>query len=259
MKQEINAIDVLLLKCQKHSKKQEKEKIKKQFEELTTQNKGQIDIEKIKKLFPDDEKLHKELEKTKNEFEKKQQKKVEAYERDKFQRRSVMKMKSRPLSSNKLRAKKNIIKDANNNDIDNNIKPKKTKSPKMRNKIKEKEDSDINIKESNKKLNILDIPKIKENEVLNENKIQFLLDDYKSKLMKEFLLFCDKEKEAENERREIFAEAKNEKEKKRLQKIFEMQNAQSADKIGEYNNLIDEKITQYEKSLKQYFKNHQKK
>ena len=64
--------------------KQEKEKIKKQFEELTTQNKGEIDIEKIKKLFPDDEKLHKELEKTKNDFEKKQQKKVEAYERDKF-------------------------------------------------------------------------------------------------------------------------------------------------------------------------------
>ena len=35
--------------------KEEKEKIKKQFEDLTSQNKGEIDIENIKNLFKDDE------------------------------------------------------------------------------------------------------------------------------------------------------------------------------------------------------------
>ena len=72
--------------------------------------------------------------------------------------------------------------------------------------------------------------------------------------MKEFLLFCNKEKEAELERKEIYAEAKTEKEKKRLKNILKMQNAQSVDKIGEFNLLIDKKIAEYEKALMEYYK-----
>ena len=79
------------------------------------------------------------------------------------------------------------------------------------------------------------------------------MDDYRSKVLKSFLLFCNKEKEAENERKEIFEEAKTEKEKKRLQNIIKMQNAQSADKIGEFNNLIDKRITEYENALNEYY------
>ena len=84
------------------------------------------------------------------------------------------------------------------------------------------------------------------------------MEDYKSRALKAFLLFCNKEKDQEIERKEIFAEAKTEKEKKRLQKILKMQNAQSVDKIGEFNNLIDEKIAEYEKALINYY-NKQKK
>ena len=32
-----------------------------------------------------------------------------------------------------------------------------------------------------------------------------------------------------------------------------MQNAQSADKIGEFNNLIDKRITEYENALNEYY------
>ena len=226
--------------------KEEKEKIKKEFEDLTLQNKGEIDIEKIKELFPDDEELHKKLDKTKSEFEKKQNRQQSAYERGKLQRRSVLEMQTQ--NANKLMEKKkeNLEKAVSNN----NKKRKKRSRPKTA--IKNKTNLDLNRKDN--KFNILDIPKIQDQEPLNENKIQFLLEDYKSRAMKEFLLFCNKEKEAELERKDIYAEAKTEKEKKRLKNILKMQNAQSVDKIGEFNLLIDKKIAEYEKALMEYYK-----
>ena len=80
-----------------------------------------------------------------------------------------------------------------------------------------------------------------------------MLKDYKEKLMKDFLTFFNKEKDAENERKELINEAKTEKERKRLEKIFAMQRGQSADKIGEYNKVIDEKLETYEKELKKIY------
>ena len=226
--------------------KEEKEKIKKEFEDLTLQNKGEIDIEKIKELFPDDEELHKKLDKTKSEFEKKQNRQQSAYERGKLQRRSVLEMQTQ--NANKLMEKKkeNLEKAVSNN----SKKRKKRSRPKTATKIK----TNLELNQKDNKFSILDIPKIQDQEPLNENKIQFLLEEYKSRAMKEFLLFCNKEKEAELERKEIYAEAKTEKEKKRLKNILKMQNAQSVDKIGEFNLLIDKKIAEYEKALMEYYK-----
>ena len=226
--------------------KEEKEKIKKEFEDLTLQNKGEIDIEKIKELFPDDEELHKKLDKTKSEFEKKQNRQQSAYERGKLQRRSVLEMQTQ--NANKLMEKKkeNLEKAVSNN----SKKRKKRSRPKTATKIK----SNLELNQKDNKFSILDIPKIQDQEPLNENKIQFLLEEYKSRAMKEFLLFCNKEKEAELERKEIYAEAKTEKEKKRLKNILKMQNAQSVDKIGEFNLIIDKKIAEYEKALMEYYK-----
>ena len=99
------------------------------------------------------------------------------------------------------------------------------------------------------------MPKVEDKEILDEDKVKSLLNDYQSKLMKSFLLFCNKEKEDQNERKEIFAEAKTEKEKKRLQNILKMQNAQSADKIGEYNKIIDERIEEYRTALMESLRN----
>ena len=97
------------------------------------------------------------------------------------------------------------------------------------------------------------MPEISEKEILNENKIKFMVKDYKEKLMKDFLDFVNKEKESENERKELMLEAKSEKERKRLERIFAMQRGQSTDKIGEYNKLIDEKLEIYEKELKKLY------
>ena len=85
-----------------------------------------------------------------------------------------------------------------------------------------------------------------------------MIDDYKKKLMKDFLNFFNKEKEADNERKELIKEAETEKEKKRLEKIFAMQRGQSADKIGEYNKLIDEKLEKYEKQLNKIYEKQKK-
>ena len=190
------------------------------------------------------------LEKTKNEFEKRQSRKIEAYERDKQQRRTIMKIKSE--SSNKLREK--IEKDSNikieTSKKEINKKSRKKRRPKTAKKLET--NIDINKEDTTNKYKILDIPRIKD-EALTEDKIKSLVDDYRSKVLKSFLLFCNKEKEAENERKEIFEEAKTEKEKKRLQNIIKMQNAQSADKIGEFNNLIDKRITEYENALNEYY------
>ena len=226
--------------------KEEKEKIKKEFEDLTLQNKGEIDIEKIKELFPDDEELHKKLDKTKSEFEKKQNRQQSAYERGKLQRRSVLEMKTKNADKLMEKKKKNLEKDISST----NQKRKKRSRPKTATKIR----TNLNLSQKDNKFNILDIPKIQDQEPLNENKIQFLLEEYKSRAMKEFLLFCNKEKEAELERKEIYAEAKTEKEKKRLKNILKMQNAQSVDKIGEFNLLIDKKIAEYEKALMEYYR-----
>ena len=146
------------------------------------------------------------------------------------------------------------IENSNKNiNRDINKKTKNKKRPKTGKKLRTK--IDINNQEDDNKYYILNVPKIEDKEILDENKIKSLVDDYQSQLMKSFLLFCNKEKEAQNERKEIFAEAKTEKEKKRLQNILKMQNAQSADKIGEYNKIIDERIEEYKAALMESLRN----
>ena len=160
-------------------------------------------------------------------------------------------MKAENASKLREQKRRNIEKE----DLSDNKKREKRNRPKTANKIK----TNLDINQKDNKINILDIPKIKDKELLTENKIQFLLEDYKSRAMKAFLLFCNKEKEAELERNEIYSEAKTEKEKKRLKNILKMQNAQSVDKIGEFNILIDKKIAEYEKALQDCYKNQKNK
>ena len=71
--------------------------------------------------------------------------------------------------------------------------------------------------------------------------------------MKDFLDLCNKEKEIDKQRNIKFKEAKTEMDKKRLEKIIAMQRAQSADKVGEFNKKIDEKLKKYEDQLKQMY------
>ena len=57
-----------------NKEKEKKRNDKKQFEELTKKNNKNIDIEKIKKLFPEDENLHKHLDDIRKEFEERKKK-----------------------------------------------------------------------------------------------------------------------------------------------------------------------------------------
>lgn len=211
--------------------KEEKEKIKHKFEDLMTKNKGEINIEKIKKLIPDDEELHERLEQAKKEFEQKKSKQIDAYERDKVKRRQT-------LSKNKSKSINNMSKNSSN-------KIKRT------NTANRSTSSKYNI-------TIMDIPKVSGKEILNENKIKFMVEDYHKKLMKDFYVFLNKEKKVQKERNELFKEAETEKEKKRLEKIFAMQRGQSEDKIGEYNNMIDEKLKIYEEQLRKIYEKQKK-
>ena len=76
--------------------------------------------------------------------------------------------------------------------------------------------------------------------------------------MKDFLNLYEKEKKANKERDKEFNEVEDEKEKKRLAKILAMERAQSSDKIGQYNKLIDDKINEYENKLYQIMENQNK-
>ena len=80
-----------------------------------------------------------------------------------------------------------------------------------------------------------------------------MLEDYQKKLMKDFLNLFNKEDKADDERRKIIDEMEEGIEKRRLEKIFAMQRGLSSDKIGEYNNLIDEKLQKYEQRLREVY------
>ena len=86
-------------------KEKKKEMIKKQFEELTKKNNKNIDIEKIKKLFPDDEKLHQHLENIKEEYDERKRKRIENFNKNRTLKRA---------STGKFSSK-------SNNDISNNL------------------------------------------------------------------------------------------------------------------------------------------
>jgi hypothetical protein len=216
--------------------KEEKEKIKNKFENLMAKNKGEINIEKIKKLIPDDEELHERLEQVKKEFEQKKSKQIGAYERDKAKRRQT-------LSKNKSRSINNMSKNSSKENNKNKLKRANTANRSSGSKYH---------------IPIMDIPKLSGKEILNENKIKFMVEDYHKKLMKDFYVFLNKEKKVQKERNELFKEAETEKEKKRLEKIFAMQRGQSEDKIGEYNNLIDEKLKIYEEQLRKIYEKQKK-
>ena len=64
-------------------KEKKKEIIKKQFDDMTKKNENEIDIEKIKELFPDDENLHRHLDDIKKEYEEKEKNIIENYTKNK--------------------------------------------------------------------------------------------------------------------------------------------------------------------------------
>ena len=239
-------------------KEKKKEIIKKQFEELTKKNNKNIDIEKIKKLFPDDEKLHQHLENIKEEYDERKRKRIENFNKNRTLKRA---------STGKFSSK-------SNNDISNNLNSENLENENSNLKITNKKrtksskkipiENNINNDDNNKNINnnsfiLQDYPKISKKEKLTEVKVKFLVDNYKKKLMKDFLSFFEKEKKANKERDKEFNEIENEKEKKRLAKIFAMERAQSSDKIGQYNKMIDDKIMEYENLLNEKLQQQQKK
>jgi hypothetical protein len=237
--------------------KEQKENIKNQFDELIKKNKGEIDIEKIKQLLPDDIEFHQKIEKAKEEFEQRQQKQIDAYENDKFKRRKILELRSN--SAKKYMTKKDTPNNSYYNTKTNNFNKTNTYKSNLNNKsnskIKKttKRPKTANKVIINENVEIHDIPEVTGKEILNENKIKYMLEDYQKKLMKDFLNLFNKENKADDERKRIIDEMEEGIEKKRLAKIFAMQRGLSSDKIGEYNNLIDEKLKKYEQKLREVY------
>jgi hypothetical protein len=245
--------------------KEQKENSKNQFDELIKKNKGEIDIEKIKQLLPDDIEFHQKIEKAKEEFEQRQQKQIDAYENDKYKRRKILELRSN--SAKKYMTKKDTPNNSYYNTKASNF--YKTKASnfnktntyksnlnnKSNSKIKKtkKRPKTANKATINENVEIHDIPEVTGKEILNENKIKYMLEDYQKKLMKDFLNLFNREDRADDERRKIIDEMEEGIEKKRLEKIFAMQRGLSSDKIGEYNNLIDEKLQKYEQRLREVY------
>ena len=97
-------------------------------------------------------------------------------------------------------------------------------------------------------------PHINDDEELTNEKAQKLIDTYKHQLMVGFTNFCIKENEKDKERNNILNKAVDDVAKKRLAKIHAMQRAQSCDKKGEYNKLIDVKLQEYQDELNKHIK-----
>ena len=61
------------------------------------------------------------------------------------------------------------------------------------------------------------------------------LDSFRKKLNKELLALLTEEKKKDEERKKLFAQANSDTEKKRLNKIFSIERAQSSQKINKFN------------------------
>ena len=128
-------------------KEKKKEEIKKQFDLMTKENEKEIDIEKIKELFPDDENLHKHLEDIKNEYAEKERNIIENYNKNK-QMRHIIAQKDLDNIYNK-------IKDLN----DEKTSPNLNKEQKINNKDEEILNKIKNEKEKKRYLKLLALEK----------------------------------------------------------------------------------------------------
>ena len=104
-------------------------------------------------------------------------------------------------------------------------------------------------KRKNKEVILPEHPAISKKEKMTEEKAKILVDEYRNKLMRDFLLFCEKQKKENQNRDKLLNEEKDEVAKRRLAKILAMQRAQSSDKIAEYNKMIDVKLEEYKTEL----------
>ena len=215
-------------------------------------NNGEINIDKIKKMFPDDKKLHEHLENMQKEFEENQQNTINKYNQEKLLKRAQSKnFQRKPTHNNSIHTNSTLN---NNDDFKNKttkIRPKSSKKINKKNSINNNNNKSNQIKNKNlnSSIQIQEHPPINKNEKLSQDKINFMVNDYTKKLMSDFLKFCEKEKKANKERDKLINEASNEQEKRRLAKILALQRGQSSDKIGEYNKMIDEKIEDYKEKL----------
>jgi len=76
------------------------------------------------------------------------------------------------------------------------------------------------------------------------------LDDYRKKLNKQLLNLLTEEKKKDEEREKIFSQATNDNEKKRLNKIFSIERAQSSQKIAKFNEDMDVLLDKFESKLR---------
>ena len=76
-----------------------------------------------------------------------------------------------------------------------------------------------------------------------------MYNDYQEQLYHDLLLFIEDERSKDKEREMILNNTNDNATKKRLTKIFSLQRAQSSDKIGEYNKMIDTKLEAFQSYL----------
>lgn len=251
-------------------KEKKREKIQQEFDKIKSKN-GALDFDEIKKLNPQDKDFISRIELLKKDYEDKSRMQIESYQRSKTISRQISAQitANRSKSINKNRRNDNIVQTEGNDDNNNSktmhskknnstIKRKRAQTAK---KLTGNQQSDMNNAENSSKTNmqqqkknndeiaISDYPPINPKEKMTNAKMKYLLEQYQTKLNKDLLTFIEEKKKQNETNNKLFNEITNEKERRRLMTILKMERAQSSDKIGEYNKMIDVKLEEYKAEL----------
>ena len=237
-------------KKQKNIEKQ-KEQLLQLFERLKSKNK-KINIDDIKKLFPKEDlsKLEERLNIIKQENDKENEKLNKKHENALLYMKmkhaqhalQIVEQQNKALNI-EAQVKEKLQQGALRRPHTTHHQRKRGKTPTTNRTQVKKEDNTLP-----------EHPHINDDEEITNEKAQKLTDIYKHQLMLGFTNFCIKEKEKDRERDNILNKVVDDVTKKRLAKIQAMQRAQSADKKGEYNKLIDVKLQEYQDELKKHVK-----
>ena len=234
-------------------KEKQKEKIKQKFDAFFKKNGATVDIEQIKQMFSDDKELQDHLDKLKNDFEEQSKKDIEKHNRSKQLLRAQSAQRKKMIKEKTIKAESKEASQVPKKE--ETIHKKKESENRIKRPVTSKENKDLSqesgegYKRKNKEVILPEHPAISKKEKMTEEKAKNLVDEYRNKLMRDFLLFCEKQKKENQNRDKLFNEEKDEVAKRRLAKILAMQRAQSSDKIAEYNKMIDVKLEEYKTEL----------
>ena len=204
-------------------------------------------------MFSDDKDLQDHLDKLKNDFEEQSKKDIEKHNRAKQLLRAQSVQRKKMIKEKTIKAESKEASQVSKKE--ETIYKKKESENRIKRPVTSKENKDISqesgegYKRKNKEVILPEHPAISKKEKMTEEKAKILVDEYRNKLMRDFLLFCEKQKKENQNRDKLFNEEKDEVAKRRLAKILAMQRAQSSDKIAEYNKMIDVKLEEYKTEL----------